>query len=86
MKNKLSDLNNYLFEQIELLTATDLSDEDMKKSIDRANAVNTIAETIVKNNELQFKALKMASDYGIINQEQVKVLLAPAKETKNEND
>ena len=80
MKNKLSDINNYLFEQIEKLNDDSLSDEETKLVIQKATTINTIAETIVKNGELQFKALKMASDYGIVNQNQVKLLLGAAKD------
>ena len=83
MKNKLSDLNNYLFEQIENLSDNDFSDEHADLIIKKAEAVNTIAETIIKNGELQLKAMKIASEYGVINQDQVKFLLSPVKEDKD---
>lgn len=82
MKNKLVDVNDYLFEQLEKLNDDDLTSEQTEAVIKKADAVNKIANTIVKNGELQFKAMKMASDYGIINEKQVKLLLT----TGNKNE
>ena len=79
MKNKLSDLNNYLFEQLEILNDSDLSEEQIDSAIKKAETVSKIADTIVKTNELQFKALCKCAEYGIINNEQVKILLLPSK-------
>ena len=76
MKNKLTDVNDYLFEQLEKLNDDSLTDEQIDAVIKKAETVNKIADTIVKNGELQFKAMKMASDYGIINEKQVKLLLS----------
>lgn len=84
MKNKLTDVNDYLFEQLEKLNDDDLNEEQLDAVIKKAETVNKIAETIVKNGELQFKAMKMASEYGIINDKQVKLLLAPG--TNNESN
>jgi hypothetical protein len=85
MKNKLADLNNYLFEQIEKLNEDDLSEEQLTATLKKAEAINRIADTIIKNGELQFKAVKMAAELGVVNQEQVKFLLAPSKDKGNEN-
>ena len=85
MKNKLTDLNNYLFEQIEKLNDDDLTDEQLELTLKKTEAINKIADTIIKNGELQFRAVKMAAEYGIVNQDQVKLLLAPAKDKGNEN-
>ena len=76
MKNKLTDVNDYLFEQLEKLNDEDLTEEQIDLVIKKAETVNKIAETIVKNGELQFKAMKMASEYGVINDKQVKLLLS----------
>lgn len=85
MKNKLADLNNYLFEQIEKLNEDDLSEEQLTATLKKTEAINRIADTIIKNGELQFKAVKMAAELEIINQKQVKFLLAPSKDKGNEN-
>lgn len=84
MKNKLTDVNDYLFEQLEKLNDDDLTSEQTEAVIKKADAVNKIANTIVKNGELQFKAMKMASDYGIINERQVKLLLTTGNKNETE--
>lgn len=42
-QNKLTDLNNHLFEEMERLMYDDLSEEDMKKEIKRANAITSVS-------------------------------------------
>lgn len=64
MKNTLTDLNNYLFETLERLTDDSLDEEDMQKEITRANAVTSVAETIIHNGELSLKAMKHVAEYG----------------------
>lgn len=56
MKNTTFDLNNYLFEQIERLQDDNLTDEELEKEIKRSKAVTSVAETIVKNGQLQLQA------------------------------
>ena len=75
MKNKLIDVNDYLFEQLEKLNEENLSAEEVELAIKKSEAITKVAETIIKNGELQFKAMKTAADYGIINPNQVKLLL-----------
>lgn len=65
MKNTLTDLNNYLFETLERLTDDSLSEEQMKKEIARADAVTSVAETIIHNGELALKAMKHAEEYNV---------------------
>ena len=75
MKNKLIDVNDYLFEQLEKLNEENLSDEEVEIAIKKAAAITKVAEVIIKNGELQFKAMQTAADYGIINSSQIKLLL-----------
>ena len=79
MKNKLTDLNNYLFEQLERINDDSLNEEDLNKEIKKAETITTIAETIIKNGELQFKAAMKAAEYGVVNQEQMIFLLTGDK-------
>ena len=46
MKNKLVDLNNYLFEQLERLNDDELGDEGLKKEIGRAKAITKQMEEL----------------------------------------
>lgn len=81
MKNKLSDLNNYLFEQIEKINDDSLSAEELEKEIKKAETIANIAETIIKNGELQYKAAIKAAEYGVINNNQMVFLLTGTKLT-----
>jgi len=59
MKNKLGDLNNHLFAQIERLSDEDLSVEEIKKEVTRASAVVGVADTIIRNADVQIKGLAL---------------------------
>lgn len=85
MKNKLCDLNDYLFEQLERINDDSLSGEELDVQIKKAETITNIAETIIKNGELQFKAALKAAEYGVINANQMKFLLAENKQ-KVQND
>jgi hypothetical protein len=61
MKNKLSDLNNHLFEQIERLNDDDLKGDDLTTEIRRAQAMCNVAGQIIANGRLVLDAAK-ASD------------------------
>ena len=51
-----------------------------RKEIKKAETITTIAETIIKNGELQFKAAMKAAEYGVVNQDQMIFLLTGKKE------
>lgn len=65
MKNKLVDLNNHLFEELERLNDEELKDEELEKEIARSEAITNVAQTIINNSELMFKAQKHYDEYGI---------------------
>lgn len=67
MKNKLSDLNNHLFAQIERLSDEELKGEDLSEEIDRAKAVSQVSAQIVQNASLVLKAEGLKREYGITN-------------------
>lgn len=64
MKNKLTDLNDHLFAQLERLSDEGLSAEDIAKEVTRAQAVVSVADVIVANADIQLKAVKLAADHG----------------------
>lgn len=64
MKNKLSDLNNHLFAEIERLGDEDLVGEDLKCETERAKQISNIADKIISNASLQLKAAELALEYG----------------------
>lgn len=63
MKNKLNDLNNHLFEQMERLNDEDLSSEELEREIKRAKAMSSIASNIVSNAALALEAQQYIDEY-----------------------
>ena len=59
-KNKLVDLNNHLFEQLERLNDDKLTDEELEQEIDRANAMAHIGSVIVNNSKVALTAMKLS--------------------------
>ena len=64
MKNTLSDLNNYLFEQLERLQDDSLDESGLDKEIQRSEAVQKVAKTIIYNGQLALQAKKHLDEYG----------------------
>jgi hypothetical protein len=64
MKNKLSDLNNHLFAQIERLGDESISDEEIGKEAKRAEAIVSVSDQIVKTADLQLKAASLLAEHG----------------------
>lgn len=61
MQNKLSDLNNHLFAQLERLGEEDLTGDKLSEEINRAKAVTDVAQQIIANGTLVLRA-KIAAD------------------------
>lgn len=62
-KNKLNDLNNHLFEQMERLNDDDLTGEDLNREIKRAKTMSSIASNIVSNAALALEAQQYIDEY-----------------------
>lgn len=62
--NKLSDLNNHLFEELERLNDDSLTGEALQEERERAKSMASIAQTIINNGELALKAQKHFDEYG----------------------
>ena len=63
MKNKLTDLNNHLFAQLERLGDEDLTGEQLAEEISRSKAVTGLASQIIANGTLVLKAVEMTQEY-----------------------
>lgn len=64
MKNKLSDLNDHLFAQLERLSEEGLSGEQIAQEVQRAEAIVSISEQVVRNADLQLKAVTILAIHG----------------------
>lgn len=62
MQNKLSDLNNHLFAQLERLGDEELAGDKLAEEINRAKAVTDVAQQIIANGSLVLKAKIAAED------------------------
>lgn len=64
MKNRLADLNNHLFAQLERLAEEDLTPEQIERESKRGEAIVAVADQIIRNASLQIAAAKLVSDHG----------------------
>ena len=65
MKNKLIDLNNHLFAQLERLNDETLNADQLQDEIQRSRAVASISKEVVSNARLALDADKHRREYGI---------------------
>ncbi|MDN5307964.1 MAG: hypothetical protein PWP16_1327 [Eubacteriaceae bacterium] len=62
MKNKLSDLNNHLFAELERLSDEDLKGEALTEEIQRSRAITGVATQIIANGSLVLEARKYVDE------------------------
>ena len=64
MKNTLTDLNNYLFEQLERLNDDSLSEEQLEREMKKTDAVVKVSTKIIEAGELAFRTMQHMDQYG----------------------
>lgn len=64
MKNKLADLNNHLFAQLERLSEEGLNAEQIQTEAKRGEAIVSVADQIIRNADLTFKAATFVATHG----------------------
>lgn len=66
MKNKMTDLNNVLFEQLERLQDDEAmkDDQNFKREIERSRAIVGVSSQIIKNATLTVQAARFVAEYG----------------------
>lgn len=80
MNNKLIDLNNHLFEQMERLNDDSLKGENLKTEIERAKAMAEIGAQIVQSAKVTVDAMKLVGK-GDLRKEDLPLLIhSPAKQ------
>lgn len=77
MKNKLTDLNNHLFAQLERLSDEELTAEQISQEVERAEAVVSVSDQIVRNADLQLKAATLLANHGQRVSQHLTMLEAP---------
>jgi len=65
MKNKLEDLNNHLFAQLERLGEEDLSVDQIESESKRAQSIVDVADTLLESAKITVSAMKVATESGL---------------------
>ena len=82
--NKLTDLNDILFEELERLNDDDLMEdqETAEKEIKRAKAISEIAGKVVDNANTMLASVRIVSEYGDYSdcKNVIKLIAAPPRE------
>lgn len=64
MKNKLIDLNNHLFAQLERLGEEGMTAEQLEQEVRRTDAMVAVSSQILRNADLSVQAAKLVAEYG----------------------
>lgn len=79
MKNKLTDLNDHLFAELERLGDEDLEGDDLEKEIIRAKAISDVSRQIIENAKVALDATKLQVEYGGRNNVELPIMLETRK-------
>lgn len=74
MKNKLIDLNNHLFAQLERLNDEELSGDKLSTEIERSKAIGDLSKNIILNGRLMLDSKKYFDEMGYKTEEQPEML------------
>ena len=61
-RNKITDLNNHLFAQLEKLNDDELTPEQIDQECKRAKAMSSIASQILQSSKLTLEAMKLVNE------------------------
>jgi hypothetical protein len=61
-KNKIADLNDHLFAQLERLNDETIKPEKMELEFQKAKAISNVASQIIKANKLTLDAMRILKD------------------------
>lgn len=63
-KNKISDLNDHLFMQLERLGDESLTAEQVTRECERAEAIVAVSEQIIRSATVSLKAAELIAEHG----------------------
>ena len=64
MKNKLTDLNDHLFAQLERLSDEDLTAEEIAHEVSRTDAIVKVSEQIIGNATIVLRGAELLAEHG----------------------
>jgi len=64
MQNKITDLNNHLFAQLERLGDEEMKPDQLELEINRSKAITSVASTIIESNKVTVEAMKILEKSG----------------------
>lgn len=85
MQNNLSDLNNHLFSQLELLESGELSEKELDREIKKSKALTEISSQILDIARLQIAAINTAEKCGLCNKDLPALLATRDSKAEKEN-
>jgi len=80
MKNKLPDLNNHLFAQLERLSDETLSREQLENEVKRGRAIAAVASEITRGYSLQVEAARIVASHGDRFKKELNMITAKAED------
>lgn len=63
MKNRLTDLNDHLFEQLERLNDEELTPEQIAKEVTRTDAMVKVSEQIINNATIVLRGAELVAEH-----------------------
>lgn len=64
MKNKIVDLNNHLFAQLERLGDENLTSEQVDLEVRRSEAIVAVSEQVIRSADVTLRATKLIAENG----------------------
>lgn len=64
-KNSLSDLNNYLFQQLDRLNNNELGQESIEREVKRTEAIVSLSEQVIDNAKIALDAAELVAKHGV---------------------
>ncbi|MER8615999.1 hypothetical protein NKG99_03960 [Mesorhizobium sp. M1409] len=80
MKNRLTDLNDHLFMQMERLANEELTPEQIASEVERTDAMVHVADRIVENAKLNLQACELVAKHGDRFMKHLPMIAPPANE------